>query len=77
MIALLGSIAVLVLAYFIQGRSPWLAGAIAVIPIKIIGVSLMTINGAGRVALHSAVEGMFTWQCVWAVALAVAWFATR
>lgn len=74
--SLLLTIGVLLLAFVVQTRRPWLAGAIAVIPVKILSTAAMTWETDSR-ALHLALEGMLVWQCVWAVGLALAWWVTR
>lgn len=76
MMSIVLTVAVLIVAYLLQQRSPWLAGAVAVIPVKILATAAMTWE-TNPSALHSAIEGMLTWQCIWAVVLAVAWWVTR
>lgn len=74
--SLLPAIIVLIAAYLLQGYSPWLAGAVAVIPVKILATAWITWKTDPR-TLHAAIEGMLVWQCIWAVGLAVVWRWTR
>lgn len=74
MIALIGTIILLVVAFFVSRHSPLLAGMIAVIPIKIIGISLMVFENGDMQQLHKAVEGMLVGQFVIGFTLLAAWF---
>lgn len=71
MISLAATILVLIAVYFIQQGHPWLAGFAAVIPVKIIGTSLMTFEGGGMSRLTEAASGMFVGQMIWLVALGI------
>lgn len=62
MIILALTIAVLVLAYLLQAAVPAVAGFLAVIPIKIIGVVSMAPDRATRLAtLDGVIVGQFLW----------------
>lgn len=74
--SLILTVAVLLIAYLLQTRHPWWAGAVAVIPVKILATAAMTWETNPH-ALHTAIEGMLVWQCVWAVGLLGAWWWTR
>ena len=73
MIALIGTIALLILAFFVSRHSPLLAGLIAVIPVKIIGTSLMVFENGDSQQLHKAIEGMLIGQFVIGFILLSAW----
>lgn len=75
MISIAITLVVLLVAYLVQVHNPWLAGAIAVIPVKILATAAMTWE-SNPLALHAAIEGMLVWQCIWAVALLAAWRLT-
>lgn len=73
MIALLGTIALLVLAFFVSRHSPMLAGVISVIPVKIVGISLSVFETGGTQQLHKALEGMLIGQFVIGFILLTTW----
>ena len=77
MISLILVIAILVIAYFLQSGHPYLAGLVAVIPVKIIGVALMSFESGGMLRLSVAIEGMLVGQLVWAVVLLFVYIAVR
>lgn len=74
MITLLGTIALLIIAFFVARHSPLLAGLIAVIPIKIIGTSLMVFENGDISQLYKAIEGMLIGQFVIGFVLLAVWF---
>lgn len=74
MIALIGTILLLIVVFFVSRHSPWLAGLIAVIPIKIIGTSLMVFENGDTQQLHKTVEGMLIGQFVIGFILLAVWF---
>lgn len=75
MIALILSILILVGVFFLQRANPWLAGVIAVIPVKIVATALMAPD---RSTLMGSVQGMLAGQLFWAGALGLAlWWLKR
>jgi hypothetical protein len=62
MAALVLTIATLIMVFFVQKGHPFLAGLIAVIPVKIIATSFMAHESGG---LIEAVRGMLVGQFLW------------
>ncbi len=71
MTSLLLTISIIVVAYYIQKGNPVLAGLVAVIPIKIIGVGLMSHETGGVVHLQQAIKGMLIGQFFWGFTLLI------
>ena len=71
MISLIGSIILLVIAYFVSRYNPFFAGLIAVIPIKIIGTALIANEVGGLV---QAIQGMLIGQFAWGFILLLIYF---
>ena len=59
MIALVATIALMVVVYFIQRSHPAIAGLLAVVPVKIIGTAFMADNSY---QLVKSIEGMLVGQ---------------
>lgn len=64
MMTLIITILILILCYVLSDLNPFVAGLIAVIPIKIIGVGLMSFETGARVALMSSISGMLIGQFI-------------
>jgi uncharacterized membrane protein (GlpM family) len=77
MTSLVLTVLVLILAYLLQQGHPFLAGVIAVAPIKIIATSFMTLEEGGLERLHHAMSGMLIGQVAWAIVLLVLWLAIK
>lgn len=77
MTALLLTISVLEAAFFLAEGMPWLAGFVAVIPVKIIGASWFACNAGGTSHLESAIAGMLVGQAAWLAILLIAYYALR
>lgn len=77
MIAFLLTILLLTVVFFIQKWNPLVAGLLAVIPIKIIGTSLMVLEGGSTVELTKAIEGMLIGQFVIGFVLLGVWLWLR
>ena len=75
--ALIVSVLALVLCFFVQRVSPFVAGLVAVVPIKIIGTAFMVHEDSGRRALETSLSGMLVGQVVIAAALAIAILVMR
>jgi len=65
MYSLLATIALLILIFLIGAKQPFIAGLLAVIPIKIIGTALITSETGGRDSLQASVHGMLVGQFAW------------
>ena len=74
MTSLVLTIAVLLIAFLLQAGNPWLAGMVAVVPVKILGVAFMSFETGGAAHLSSAIGGMLIGQCLWTMALFAAYF---
>jgi hypothetical protein len=77
MLTLVLTVLVLVGAYFLQQGHPFLAGIVAVAPIKIIATSLMTLEEGGLARLHDVIGGMLIGQVTWGAVLLIIWFAVK
>jgi len=62
MAALVLTIATLIVVFLVQKGNPYLAGLIAVIPVKIIATSFITYESGG---LTEALRGMLVGQFLW------------
>jgi hypothetical protein len=63
------TMALIILIFFVQGLNPYIAGLMAVIPVKILGTSLITHENGGKEALEKAVSGMLVGQFAWGFVL--------
>ena len=77
MLSLVLTVLILIIVYFLQQGSPFLAGILAVAPVKIVAASLITFEEGGIARLHEAISGMLIGQVVWGAALLAAWFMLR
>ena len=77
MLSLVLTVLILIIVYFLQQGNPFLAGILAVAPVKIVAASLITFEDGGIERLHEAISGMLIGQVVWGAALLVAWFMLR
>src|SRR4029079_2886671 len=77
MLSLVLTVLILIIVYFLQQGNPFLAGILAVAPVKIVAASLITFEDGGIERLHEAISGMLSGQVVWGAALLVAWFMLR
>jgi uncharacterized membrane protein (GlpM family) len=77
MLSLVLTVLVLLAVYFVQQTHPFLAGILAVAPVKIIGTSFIAYEEGGISELHEAMTGMLFAQVAVAVVLLVAWLALR
>jgi len=77
MLTLLATVAVIVCCYFLQQGSPFLAGLLAVVPVKIIGTAAMSFEGGGIERLSTALEGMLIGQFAWGAVLLVVYLWIR
>ena len=66
MFSLISVIIVLVVVYLVMGKWPLLAAALAVLPVKIIGTSLMAYEQS---ILGTVIGGMLFWQFFWGIIL--------
>lgn len=71
--SLLLTMAALFVVYLLSSGHPFVAGLVAVIPIKIIGTTLITSEVGGRESLAEAVSGMLVGQFAWGFVLLAAW----
>jgi len=69
MISLILSLLVVTLIWWVSGESPYMAGLLAVVPIKILIAGYMATTQGGRDGLLQAVEGMLIGQFLWGFAL--------
>ena len=75
MVSLITVIAILVACYFLQGTWPFVAGLLAVVPVKIVATALMALESGGGARMQEAVEGMVIGQFAVGVLLLVFyWF---
>ena len=77
MVSLALTVLILVAAYFLQQGHPFLAGALAVAPVKIVATSFMVYEEGGITRLHEALTGMLLAQFALAVVLLVVWLALK
>lgn len=59
---LIATIIILIISYFIQKYKPFIAGFLAVIPIKIVGTMLMANENGGRDLMIKSIGGMIIGQ---------------
>lgn len=71
MISLVGTILLIIAAFFLSKSYPFAAGFIAVIPIKIVATSLFA-HDVGN--LEPAIRGMLIGQFLWGFMLLVTWY---
>ena len=77
MISLLLALLLMIAVFFIQKWNPLVAGLLAVIPIKIIGTSLMVLEEGSITEFVKAVEGMLIGQFVIGFVLLGIWWWLR
>lgn len=77
MISLVTTVVVLVIVFFVQKQNPFLAGLLAVIPVKIIGTALMTMESGGKESLMIATKGMLIGQFVWGFVLLIGYLVLK
>lgn len=77
MLALVLTVLILLVVYFLQQYYPLLAGMLAVAPVKIVATSFMVFEDGGVPRLQEAVGGMLLGQLVWSIALIMVWLALR
>ena len=75
--SLILTIIVIILIYFIQNINPYVAGLLAVIPVKILGTLLFTFESGGKEHLTQAVSGMLIGQFVWGFILLAVYLLLR
>lgn len=67
--ALIATLLLIIISFFVQKISPFWAGIIAVIPIKILAVSIFSYTHNGITALEKTTKGMILGQFFWGVVL--------
>jgi len=77
MISLSITVILLFVIYFIQKMNPFVAGLLAVVPIKIFGTALMSMESGGKESLLVATKGMLIGQFVWGLILAAGYLLLR
>jgi len=77
MISLLLTLLLMIAVFFIQKWNPLVAGLLAVIPIKIIGTSLMVLEEGSITEFVKVVEGMLIGQFVIGFVLLGVWWWLR
>jgi hypothetical protein len=77
MLSLVVTMAILIGAYLLQQAHPVIAGFLAVVPVKIVATSLMTLEDGGVERLHSALGGMLIGQVGWGAVLLAAWLSVK
>lgn len=65
MITLIVTIGILIAVYFVQDKSPLMAGLMAVIPVKIVSTIMMSYEKGGGSNLERATEGILIGQVSW------------
>ena len=73
MTSLILTVSVLIIAYFLQRGNPVLAGLVAVIPVKIIGVALISYE-TSTAHLTQAIKGMLIGQFAWGFVLLIVYW---
>lgn len=76
MTSLILTIAVVIVVFFFRGN-PFLAGLIAVIPVKILGAAAITFEQGGNDSLIQAIKGMLVGQFLWGFALLIVYLVMR
>jgi hypothetical protein len=77
MLSLILTVLVLIAVYFVQQWHPFLAGILAVAPVKILATSMMTLEEGGAERLHEAIGGMLIGQVTWGAILLLVWLTLR
>jgi hypothetical protein len=77
MLTLILTVLILIAVYFLQQGHPFLAGVLAVAPVKVIATSIIVYEEGGISKLHDALTAMVFAQGILAVVLCVAWLALR
>ncbi len=71
------TVLILVGIYFLQGSYPFLAGVLAVAPVKVMATSFIAYEDGGTARLLDAVTGMLLAQVAFSGALFVVWLALK
>jgi len=74
---LIVAVGILVAAYWLSGTRPFLAGVLAVVPVKIVATTAMSWQEGGRAGLRSSLDGVLTGQVIWTALIALAWIMLR
>jgi uncharacterized membrane protein (GlpM family) len=77
MFSLALTILVLIVVYFLQEHYPFLAGILAVAPVKVVATSFIVYEDGGVSSLLEAITGMMVAQFVVAGGLFVFWLALK
>lgn len=77
MLALVMTVLILIVVYAIQEWNPFLAGFLAVAPVKVMATLLITFEEGGIERTREAIGGMVVGQAAWAVGLILLWIALR
>lgn len=76
MLSLILTVILLICIYALQkytAAPAYIAGLLAVIPIKIIGTAMISIETGGKTMLISAIQGILIGQFIWGVTLLGVW----
>lgn len=77
MFSLVLTMLILVGIYLLQGSYPFLAGVLAVAPVKVIATAFIAYEDGGTSRLLDAITGMLLAQAVFTCALLAVWLALR
>ena len=77
MLSLVLTVLILVGIYLLQGSYPFLAGVLAVAPVKVIATAFIAFEDGGTSRLLDAITGMLLAQVVFSGALFVVWLALK
>jgi hypothetical protein len=77
MLSLFLTVLVLLGVYLVQQWHPFLAGILAVAPVKILATAMMTLEDGGTERLHEAIGGMLIGQVAWGALLLTVWLVLR
>ena len=77
MLSLVMTIMILIAVFFVQHWHPFLAGILAVTPVKILATSMITLETGGIERLHEAIGGMLVGQLLWGAVLLAVWLSLR
>jgi hypothetical protein len=77
MFSLVLTVLILVVIYFLQEPYPFLAGVLAVAPIKVIATSFIAYEDGGTSRLLDAITGMLLAQVAFTGILFVVWFMLK
>ncbi len=70
MYALLATIIILIIIFFLSGKNPFIAGLVAVIPVKIIATGFINYSN-GSDNFLAAIKGMLIGQFLWGFILLI------